>query len=499
MKAGLKPNRNICLVLTAPQAREWRRRVADPPDGVDAFELRLDLLSESDCTAGAVASVVGAAARPVIATCRPESEGGRFPGDDAAREALLHAALQAGADYIDVEWSWWRRDPVLATRLPAARVLLSHHGWMGVGAGLEEILVQMLQTPAGALKLVARAETFEQAVRFLELTARAREYRRNVSCFALGPGGRISRILAALKGSFLTYVTEPEGSRVLPDLLTLDEAVSLYRLGEQPDSVKVLGILGYPLEHSLSPKMHNRVIRTLGERYVYVPFESPHPGPVLEFARRNHVRGLSVATPHKTAVVPFLDGLDVSARDAGAVNTIVRRGSLLIGHNTDLLAARGILKEWAAGPSTPAVVLGAGGAARAWLRALAECQVPTMVLNRDRGRGVATAEEFGAGYGGGLDLASDQKFAILVNATPLGFRGESVPGALRLKGDISVLDLAYRPGGTPLEKLARGAGCRVISGLEFLARQGTCQFALWTRRIVSLDLFREAAGCHDAV
>jgi 3-dehydroquinate dehydratase / shikimate dehydrogenase len=494
----VKPTRNICLVLTTPRIQDWRRKVVDPPDGVDAFELRLDLLDESDRSPEEVASVVRAAARPVIATCRPEAEGGRFQGDDAARERLLGAALAAGAAWVDVEWSWWQRDPELATRLPLEQVQLSHHGRMGSGPELDEIRTRMFGTRAGALKLVARAETFEEAVRFLDLAAGTRELGRKLTCFALGPGGRVSRILAGLRGSYFTYVTEGGDASHLPDLLTLDEAVSIYRLGEQSDSVKLLGILGYPLEHSLSPRMHNRVIRTLGERYVYVPFESPEPGPVIEFVRRNRVRGLSVTAPHKISVMPFLDGLDASARDAGAVNTVVVRGSMLIGHNTDLLAARGILNEWAAGPATRAVVLGAGGAARAWVRALAERRAPTVVLNRDPGRGAATAGEFGAGYGGGLDLLPDQEFSILVNATPLGFQGESLPRVPRLAGNVSLIDLAYRPGGTPLERTARAAGCRVIGGLEFLARQGTCQFALWTRRIVNVDLFREAAGCHDA-
>jgi shikimate dehydrogenase len=171
------------------------------------------------------------------------------------------------------------------------------------------------------------------------------------------------------------------------------------------------------------------------------------------------------------------------------VNTVVRDGSRLIGHNTDLEAARAILAEWSAGPSDSALLFGAGGGARSLLRALAERGVPTTVVSRDPARGRALAREFGA-RAGSSDAVSGKDSTILANATPLGTAGEELPCALPGGDRPSVIDLAYRTAGTPLSRRAREAGCRVEDGLDFLARQGALQYALWTGRVANRGLYR---------
>jgi shikimate dehydrogenase len=229
-----------------------------------------------------------------------------------------------------------------------------------------------------------------------------------------------------------------------------------------------------------------------------LPLESPAVDEVVEFVRRHDIRGLAVTRPHKEAIVPLLDGLDATARCAGAVNTVVRDHSRLIGWNTDLVAMRTLLREWSAGPDDRAVVLGAGGAARAVVAALAEREVPVILVNRDRTRAGRLADDFaGVQVAGGpeaLEALEAAAGTIFVQATPLGAGGETVPVPGWLAPGGRVLDLAYRDGGTPLETAARAAGHRVVGGHDFLARQGAAQFALWTGRLVNADLFREALG-----
>jgi shikimate dehydrogenase/3-dehydroquinate dehydratase type I len=492
----MKAARNICQVLADAESDVTRRALTHPEDGVDVFELRIDCLDDDHRRADLVRDLVGAAVLPVVATCRPKSEGGRFGETDARREELLQAALGAGAAWVDLEWTWIGRDPGLMERFPAGRVQLSHHHQGPWSSSLEDLFTAMLKTKAGAIKLVARAETFEQAMRLVQLTAHGVRAGRRTSCFALGAAARISRILATIEGAYFTYVTD-SGAPPVSGMLGLEEAVRTYRLGELPYPVKLLGILGHPLDHSLSPVMHNRVIQKLGERYLYVPFESPDPEPIIDFVRSHGVRGLSVTIPHKVRVIPLLDALDPTAHDAGAVNTVVREGTRLVGHNTDLATARHILERWGVGPADTAVVVGAGGAARALIRALAERRVPTTVINRSLDAAKRLASEFGATAGDAarLDAAA---FNLLLNATPPGEHLSRIP--MPKAPGASVLDLAYRAGGTPFTARALAAGCRTVDGIEFLARQGARQYSLWTKRELKPDLYtRVLEESHSAV
>lgn len=473
------------------------------PEAVDAFELRIDLLDPAGRNPDAVADFIRGMSRPVLATCRATAEGGAFGGTDDEALAILTAALEAGAELVDVSIDWWRRDPRLGERIPPARRLISHHCFDPARGDSEDQLIGLLGVPAHAVKMVVPTETFRDAVRLVEMTRAVTRGGRAVACFAVGAAARASRILGFVEGGFLTFLRPDDGPTPSPDLLTVREALEVYRLHTLSDSVKLVGLLGYPISHSQSPKMHNQVIRFLGERFLYVPLESESAEDVLDFVRRQDLRGLSVTRPHKEAALAHVDSLDESAHAAGAVNTLVHEGGLLTGYNTDLMAMRDLVAEWGLWAGDRAVVHGAGGAARAILAALRERRVPAVVVNRTGARGQALAAEFDAEWGGTSLAAVDGPVSLLINATPLGVSGEEVPIPAALAPNGRILDLAYCTGGTPLERRARARGIPVVDGLDFLARQGAAQFALWARRVVHVDIFRRAvhpvlAGAPDA-
>ncbi|TPW17286.1 MAG: 3-dehydroquinate dehydratase, partial [bacterium] len=419
---------------------------------------------------------------------------GFFDGPDPARWELLDAAHAAGATLIDVEWSRLKQDRTLADRWPAGKLLVSHHAPEGADHRLEDELLAMTRLDAAGIKMVGHAANFAESMRLVEMTRHLARSGRRVTCFSSGVAALASRILGYLAGAWLAYVMPDGDTPPGPGIPNASMLLDLYRLPAQGDSVKLLGLAGWPLEHSLSPRMHNRVIRLLGERYLYVPFESRSIAEVIEYVRHHDVRGLSITRPHKEAVVPLLDGLDATAQTAGAVNTVVKEGARLIGWNTDFMAMRSILREWVAGEADRAVVLGAGGAARAVVAALVERRIPVVILNRDAARGRALAAEFNGRFGGDLSSWGDQAGTLLVQATPLGGGGETIDPPGGFGTTRAVLDLAYRPGGTPLEQRARDARLVVVNGHDFLARQGAAQFALWTRRLVNPGLFRDALG-----
>lgn len=268
---------------------------------------------------------------------------------------------------------------------------------------------------------------------------------------------------------------------------------------------RLLGLIGWPVAHSLSPAMHNAAFAEQGMNWVYVPLPVP-PGQV-EAAVRGLValgfRGANVSVPHKQAVMPFMDELSDSVQALGAVNAIVVREGRLSGENTDW---RGFLVALRAGGFDPggrrALVLGAGGGARAVVYALTSEGLPVSIYNRTPARAARLAHDLQkhvpeAEISLLETLPSDLKgFDLLVNATPLGMWPESDaspwPDDVPLPPHLTVFDLVYRPRWTKLLRQARQAGARPIGGLEMLVHQGALAFEMWTGSAPPLEAMRAA-------
>ncbi len=261
-------------------------------------------------------------------------------------------------------------------------------------------------------------------------------------------------------------------------------------------TTRLVGLIADPVSHSLSPRMQNAAFRALGLDWAYVPLrvdagrlDAALAGLVaLSFA------GANVTIPHKEGVAARVDELTDVARAAGSVNTIVvQDDGRLLGDSTDGAAITGALEAAGVAPA-PALVLGAGGAARAAVAALAAWGAEVGVLARRPEAGAALARELGVQ----LHVSTPERLPpIVVNATPLG--GASAPRALPLDAgalgpDVAVVDLAYRPdaSATPLVAAARAAGGAAVDGLEVLARQGALSFTRWTGRDAPLDVMRGA-------
>lgn len=254
---------------------------------------------------------------------------------------------------------------------------------------------------------------------------------------------------------------------------------------------RLLGLIGDPVEHSLSPRLHSFLLGRAGLNYSYLAFRVPRESlaAALEGMRALGIRGLNVTIPHKEAVVPLLDGLSPGAEAVGAVNTIVNLRGRLIGHNTDIegflapLAVRGIAVR-----GKKAVVVGAGGAAAAVAYALLAAGAEVAIANRTPERARALARRLsraGAAEAAGTEAlpALLPQADILVNATPVGMwpRTDEIPVPPELIHEgLLVYDLVYVPSETRLLAEARARGAEAIGGLEMLVRQGVRALELWT-------------------
>jgi shikimate dehydrogenase len=236
--------------------------------------------------------------------------------------------------------------------------------------------------------------------------------------------------------------------------------------------------------------MHNAAFRALGLDWSYELLDVPTDDLRTAVARlrEQDVAGANVTIPHKQAVMQHLDGLDPEAMRARAVNTIAREGGRLIGSNTDVVAIHAAVAQVGLEPrGANAVVLGAGGAARAAAVALDGAHITFVSRHPENvdlpGRVMAWADQSVPKLVRGADL--------LLNATPLGRREEMPlrPAALPRNG--AVIDLVYVTGGTPLARKARSLGLRTVDGWQILLDQGALSFEKWTGRSAPVDAMRE--------
>lgn len=270
---------------------------------------------------------------------------------------------------------------------------------------------------------------------------------------------------------------------------------------------KVCAVIGDPIEHSLSPSMHNAAFAKKGLNFVYVAFRVKNVEQALAGMRGLGLHGLSVTIPHKSAVLPYLDALDPTAESIGAVNTVVREpDGRLVGYNTDGVGARRALEAAGADLAGASVLLiGSGGAARAVAFALAtqasigaltiagveEDQLSALVKDlREKTR--SSVE--GVRADRDSYRRSVPRCRILINASPVGMhpKSDEIPLAPELLGpSLTVFDIVYNPLETRLLREAKARGCRTIPGVEMFLWQAAAQFELWTGEEAPLDVMRE--------
>jgi shikimate dehydrogenase len=271
---------------------------------------------------------------------------------------------------------------------------------------------------------------------------------------------------------------------------------------------RVFCVLGHPVGHSLSPAMQNAALREMGVDGVYVPFDVP-PERLAEAVRGLRALGaggINCTIPHKEALLPLLDEVDEEASLIGAANTIMFREDRTVGYNTD---APGFLAALRAEGFEPAgrraVVLGAGGSARAIVVALARLGAPVTVANRTEARARELAEELSAKIPGGRVTAiglegeglhgAVEQAELLVNTTSAGMspRVEEMPPVPEsaLHSGLFVYDLIYNPLETRLLWAARERGARVANGAGMLAHQGALALELWTGRAAPARLMQQ--------
>jgi len=270
---------------------------------------------------------------------------------------------------------------------------------------------------------------------------------------------------------------------------------------------RVCGIIGDPVEHSLSPVMHNAAFEELNLDFVYVAFRVRREElrEAIIGTRNLDFHGLNVTMPHKNAVMRHLDEIDSTTRSIGAVNTILNDEGRLVGYNTDGVGALKALKETGITPKgKKLLLLGAGGAGKAIAFHAAQEVEELVILNRTPQKAKKLAEVLRKDFNkkidsNGLSIETIKEELrdtdILVNATSVGMHPKVdqslVPPSL-LRPDLCVMEIVYSPLETKLAKDAKAVGAKVASGIEMLVYQGAASFEIWTNHKAPVKAIKQA-------
>ncbi len=274
---------------------------------------------------------------------------------------------------------------------------------------------------------------------------------------------------------------------------------------------KVFGVIGDPIEHSLSPVMQNAAFEASKLDCAFLPFkvESSQLGKAIDGMRALDIQGLNVTMPHKTAILSFLDEVDTTAKVLKAVNTVKNEDGKLLGFNTDGAGAMSALRENGVDlRGKKVMLLGAGGAARAIGFAVAAQADELSILNRSIQPAAELADIVHQKFNSKVFAYALSPLTIrgvlvdadlLINATSVGMKPNAaktlVPSEW-LKPDLAVMDIVYDPLETKLARNAKAAGAKVVSGVEMLIYQGAASFEIWTGKKAPVEVMRKAALNH---
>jgi shikimate dehydrogenase len=255
------------------------------------------------------------------------------------------------------------------------------------------------------------------------------------------------------------------------------------------------GIVLHPVGHTRSPAMHNAAFEALNLDAAYLAFDvrEDQLGAAIAGARALGIRQLAVSIPHKMRVMEHLDEIEETAQAIGAVNTLTRRGDRLVGDNTDWRGAMRALEREGELAGAHAVVLGAGGTARALTYGLLQKGAQVTVLNRTPARAERLARDLGAKDAGPLESLKTTPHDILVNTTSVGLQSNESPvpaGALR--ENTIVMDAVYAPTETRLLSDAKQAGAKTVAGKWMLVYQAALQLELWSNQQAPIEVMSQA-------
>ncbi len=494
----------IFLVLAGSTLDDNRLAIERYRRHIDGFELRADHLADPETQDWK--GFLRSAGLPAVLTIRKPEDGGKYRGGEEERKRLfLRLLAEGGFSYVDLEGDADLPEVEAEARRRGVTIVRSFHDFGGVPDGLAD-RIKKLPREKDEIPKAAVAPKSSRDLRVLVEAFRSLEGTRKI-LIGMGEFGFPTRVLAPRLGSYLSFAS-PDGDRIAPGLVDPETLDTVYRFHAQGRATRINGIIGNPILHSRSPEIHNKAYGRLGLDAVYVPFHVDDVAEFLETAKLLGMGGFSVTVPFKERILPLCTWTEHAVGAIGACNTAVLGPDAgdLKGYNTDaegFLAPLGrIFAGKGAGEGRSleglrASVIGAGGAARSVVYALAKEGSTVLVVNRTAERAERLVRDMRAALGLAQErlraAAADEAGIaemraygdLVVQTTSVGMHPREADDALpsfRFTGREVVYDIVYAPRETVFLKRAAEAGCRIVHGEEMLMNQAYRQFFLYTGR-----------------
>ncbi len=461
----------LCVVIKGPTLPEAHHQISQALAYADLVELRLDYFALLDLSLLKV--LRSHFAIPMIFTLR---------GKGQSADILSLAALKP--EYLDLEAPL---PPHLVQELfslhPEIKLICSYHHFSKTPENREEIYQNMQNTPAYFHKMAVTAKSILDALRFICWS----KSHPKLIAVSMGEAGQISRIIGPLMGCPITYAALHENQRSAPGQLTAETLIKKYHYPRLNSGTALYGLIGDPIDLSISDETHNAFFSTCGLDAIYVKMQvrSSELFDFLQLAKKLSFRGLSVTMPLKEQILSFLDEIDPQASEIGAINTLLFKDSRICGFNTDGSGALNAIEQECQVKDKQILVIGAGGAAKAISYEAIRRGARVTILNRDKEKALRLAHRFDC-IGGGLEeLAAYAKagYDVLINCTPVAL---AIPSDYFIPGTI-VMDITTKPKETLLLKEALKRKCRVIYGYQMFIEQAIGQFRLWFKDHVDVQ------------
>lgn len=481
----------ICLTLSSPTLDACRDEVIANRSNIDLCELRVDLLQPAE--AERAKDFPKMVDLPVILTLRRKVDGGKCVLSERARRSLLLKALDGGFKYIDLEDDIKKNEVEAKARSLGVKIIRSFHDFNGVPEDIYSRIYRLSER-GDIAKAAVKPNSINDVITLFKIKDELKDIPKII--IGMGEYGVVTRILYKKMGSYLTFASS--GSAVAPGQVTAADLKNLYRADKVNDNTALYGIIGNPVMHTSSPRIHNPGFQRINYNAVYVPFLVDNIRSFFCFAEMLKLRGFSVTIPFKVDVLSYLGNITREVKQIGSCNTVVRVPGMWKGINTDYYGFLSpILKDIDSGRIKTALVIGAGGASQAIVWALKNRDVKVIILNRTLQHAVHLAKlnlcqydtlKNAKHYEGQVDL--------IVQTTSVGlypdFDANPIEG-FEFTGREIVYDIIYKPKMTKLLKEAEKKGCTLHFGEEMLFEQGKLQFEAFTGYHYPQDLHPELA------
>jgi 3-dehydroquinate dehydratase / shikimate dehydrogenase len=474
----------ICVAIIGSTAAEMIEKANAVVKETPFLEFRLDYLDKPLVALPKLKSFFAEnTAATGIATCRRTANGGKFSGSIAAELEILSKAAATGFLLVDLELESaesLKKGELQKLRETGAALIISHHDFHAT-KDLEGIYKRIEPFQPDFVKIVPTAKSLTDNVTLMRFIERMNEH-SNIIGICMGDAGIISRVLGLRAGSAFTFAAATPGEETGPGQIAARTLIETYRIDQVDNATKVYGVAGNPLKSSLSPIMMNTAFRRETVNAVYLALQTAKVSDLLKLVQEIPIQGLSVTMPHKQEIMQHLENTDPLSAKIGACNTVLRtQDGKLYGFNTDVAGIIGPLERRMSLRGAKALVLGAGGAARAAVFGLRDKGAEVFILNRTP----ETAQKLARQSGSKTikkEVLAKTTFDVIINATSVGMAGQKAAQILEAK-DLNtklVFDLVYNPLETPLLRMARQQNIPIITGVEMFVQQGARQFEIWT-------------------